>query len=314
MQDLRDLQNVNLNLLIPLKALLEHRNVSRAAESMNLTQSTMSRYLAQLRDFFDDPLLVRLGTGYVLTPKGKLIGQNIDAVLADISGLFSNEFNPATHRRDFHITAPDYVMRHVFNEVLAPFLGRDNMFTFHLHDWGATARDKLLTGDMHLAISLDDVFPQNIHRRIIDEDKMVCVSRREHPSLGEIDELDVDLIPELDFVIVSTGGGRCKGIDVWLEERGMQRRIKMTVPGYMSAFGIIANTDLVAVVPNHVARDGMGDLDLLVLPVPSELPLLRYSLWWHERFHKDASHRWLRENLFPRLLACPSQLGLSRPD
>ena len=94
----------------------------------------------------------------------------------------------------------------------------------------------------------------------------------------------------------------------------MHRRIKISSPGYSAAFGIVAATEIVVVVPHHVARNSRTCRDLVVLPVPSELPLLRYSLWWHEKFHNEAAHCWLRENLFPRFLCCPNQLGLSSPD
>ena len=313
MKDLTELQQFNLNLLLPLKALLDHRNVSHAAESLHLTQSTMSRHLANLRDFFDDPLLVRVGVKYVLTPRGAEIHQSIDKLVGDLANLISSEFQPGACPLDFHFAAPDYVGNYVMSEVLAPFAVRGNMLKFHLHNWDSFARDQLLTGDLHLAISLDDVFPQNIYRRIIDEDRMVCVVRPDHPILTG-DELELEQIADLDFVIISTGGGRCKPIDTWLEDRGVGRRIKMTVPGYDTAFCAVAKSDLAAIVPNHVTRGSLAAQGLRVVPVPADVPLLRYSLWWHERFHKDAAHCWLREQLFPRILTCPNQLGLSRRD
>ena len=313
MNNLHELQQFNFNLILPLKALLDHRNVSHAAEALNLTQSTMSRHLANLREFFDDPLLVRIGVKYVLTPRGTEIHKTIDVLVADLANLLSNEFNPSTCRLDFHFSAPDYVGNYVMSEVLAPFTTRENLLTIHLHNWDNTARDMLLNGDLHLAISLDDAFPQNIYRRIIDEDRMVCVARPDHPVLTG-DSRELEHLDELDFVIVSTGGGRCKPIDTWLADHGTSRRIKMTVPGYDTAFFAIAKSDLVAIVPQHVTRGSVAACGLKVLPVPTDVPLLRYSLWWHERYNKDSAHCWLRKQLFPRILACPNQLGLSYRD
>src|SRR6266568_2603968 len=52
-----DVRQVNLNLLIALNALLAHRNVTRAATQMGLTQSAMSGELRRLRALFSDELL-----------------------------------------------------------------------------------------------------------------------------------------------------------------------------------------------------------------------------------------------------------------
>ncbi|MGW0949265.1 LysR family transcriptional regulator [Streptomyces sp. NPDC002623] len=62
---------LDLNLLVPLQALLELRHVTRAAQRVHLTQSTMSSSLARLRHHFDDELLVRSGSSYPLTPLGQ---------------------------------------------------------------------------------------------------------------------------------------------------------------------------------------------------------------------------------------------------
>ncbi|MBP9955753.1 MAG: LysR family transcriptional regulator, partial [Pseudomonas sp.] len=63
-----NLAKINLNLLIALQALLEERNVTRAAQHLHVTQSALSKSLAQLRQLFDDPLLVRVENQLHLTP------------------------------------------------------------------------------------------------------------------------------------------------------------------------------------------------------------------------------------------------------
>jgi len=55
------MQHFDLNLLASLDALLAEKNVTRAAQKVHVTQSTMSGILRRLRDQFDDELLVRIG-------------------------------------------------------------------------------------------------------------------------------------------------------------------------------------------------------------------------------------------------------------
>jgi len=53
----------DLNLLRIFDAVWRHRNLSRAATELELTQSTLSHALGRLREQLDDPLFVRTGHG-----------------------------------------------------------------------------------------------------------------------------------------------------------------------------------------------------------------------------------------------------------
>ena len=59
---------MDLNLLVPLRALLEEVNVTRAGERIGMSQPAMSAALAKLRRHYRDELLVRVGREYELTP------------------------------------------------------------------------------------------------------------------------------------------------------------------------------------------------------------------------------------------------------
>ena len=65
--DLRALARKDLNQLVALAALLSASSVSRAADLLEVTQPTMSKALARLRETFDDPLLARDGRSMHLT-------------------------------------------------------------------------------------------------------------------------------------------------------------------------------------------------------------------------------------------------------
>ena len=58
-----NISGVDLNLLVAFDALMEHRNVTRAARAIGLSQPAMSNALSRLRDLFADQLLVRAGAG-----------------------------------------------------------------------------------------------------------------------------------------------------------------------------------------------------------------------------------------------------------
>jgi DNA-binding transcriptional LysR family regulator len=79
-----NLASINTNLLVALNALLREQNVSRAAESMGLTQSSMSHALAQLRMHFADRLLVPSGRRMTLTERGRALVEPVGLAVAQV--------------------------------------------------------------------------------------------------------------------------------------------------------------------------------------------------------------------------------------
>ena len=108
--DTRDLDRVDLNLLISLQVLLEERNVSRAAERLFITQPAMSKTLARLRQLFDDPLFTRSSHGMQPTPRAEQLAQGLTEVLGDISQLLAQPgFDPCAFRGEVTLALSEYI-------------------------------------------------------------------------------------------------------------------------------------------------------------------------------------------------------------
>src|SRR6185369_14601673 len=101
---------VNLNLLRALAALLAESSVTRAAARVGVTQSAMSHSLRQLREIFDDPLLVRGPRGMALTPRAQELSGPIRRGLAELSRAVAagEPFDPARAARTFTLLTADF--------------------------------------------------------------------------------------------------------------------------------------------------------------------------------------------------------------
>ncbi|WP_428559520.1 MAG: LysR family transcriptional regulator [Solidesulfovibrio sp. DCME] len=310
MIDLVALAQINLNLLLSLKALLDECNVSKAAERLNLTQSTMSRNLTQLRDYFQDPLLVRSGKHNILSAKAHELLPKLDEFLAAIQCMLDSNFVPSRQPKEFIIAAPDYVSLHILNDSLMFINTQFSKINFTIVNWDRFAKKMLIAGEIHLAISIDDTFPSNMFRRVVDEDYLVCVAGPKHPRYGQ-DALRLEDFVAHPHVSVVTGGGWEKVVDRPLHGLGLRRNVKLRVPSYRLAFSVVESTDFLAVVPMHVARNSADARNLKSFPLPFAAQTVKMSLWWHESHHNDGAHKWLREVLFPKLLSHPHHHGLS---
>src|SRR3974377_573494 len=114
-------QNLNLNLLVCLDALLEEKSVSKAANRVFLSQSAMSDALARMRDYFGDELLVQVGKTMVPTPLANSLVQPVRDVLIQIRAIASTsvKFDPAKSHRKITVMASDYVVSVLLRKVVS---------------------------------------------------------------------------------------------------------------------------------------------------------------------------------------------------
>jgi DNA-binding transcriptional LysR family regulator len=101
------LAEADLNLLVPLYALLEERQVTRAALRCGLSQPAMSRAFDRLRSTFGDELLVRIDGKFERTVRAeRLLGELRDLLPRLDTVLRGDRFEPATspphHPHCFH--------------------------------------------------------------------------------------------------------------------------------------------------------------------------------------------------------------------
>ena len=84
------INDIDLNLLRVFDAVYRTRNVSRAAESLGLTQPAVSHALTRLRLLLRDPLFVRSGAGVQPTAKATQLAEPVRTGLASLQTALSD--------------------------------------------------------------------------------------------------------------------------------------------------------------------------------------------------------------------------------
>ncbi|GAB4282606.1 MAG: LysR family transcriptional regulator [Deferrisomatales bacterium] len=294
-----DLGKINLNLLVALKALLEECHVTRAAERVRITQSGMSKNLAQLRELLSDPLLVRSGNALVPTARALDLKARLDALLEGIAELLSEpSFTPAACRRHFTVAATDYVAQYILPGVVERVFAQAPGVGLTAVAWEPHMVDELGGGGVDLATCIVDRLPPSILRQRIDEDRFVCCLRKGHPLEPELTLAGYVAYPH---VAITAGGDKVKVIDRELARLGHARHVRLRIPYYAPAMEIVARTDLLLTLPHHIARNIGGRFGLVERELPFPVERFEYCLLWHARHDSDPAHRWVREQLFDEL-------------
>ncbi|MGO1768304.1 MAG: LysR substrate-binding domain-containing protein, partial [Advenella sp.] len=144
-----------------------------------------------------------------------------------------------------------------------------------------------------LAFHISSEAPLQLRRRSLFTETYVLAARVGHPALQST--LTVAQFCKLDHVIVSPDNGGFHGVtDTALAACGLTRRVALSVPHFLFLEAVLANTDLVAMVPSRLVRHNTA---LQVVESPLEVPGFEMLMLWHERVHRDPSHQWLREHI-----------------
>lgn len=295
-----NLQTIDLNLLVAFEALMEERNVTRAARRVGLSQPAMSNALTRLRRTFDDPLLVRTPNGMAPTPAAQTLIEVVRAALSPLRAALDKKpaFNPAASGRAFRVLASDYAEI----VLLAPLLGKlreqaagvslrvhrpPNVFQPPSRTALSDSFD-LAIGFFPDALSLD----ASVRSEVLFEEDNVCIASSHHPSIkSKISIRQYAAARHAAVFYKSEGPGV---IDTILAQKGLTRELAVLSPHFASTPFIVAESDLIATVPRRLALRFSRALKLQVLPVPFSMPPFRLAMLWHERVDSDPAHAWLR--------------------
>lgn len=287
---------LDLNLLITLDVLLTERNVTRAAERLNLSQPSVSVQLAKLRETLGDPLLLPGPRGMRPTARAEALREPLREALEALQRAVSPQraFDPAQATDTWRVAAFDYAE----STIVLPLLRGLRTMAPGTRLAIVQPVPSLLArqaeqGEIDLAFHTTDGAPQSLHRRPLFTERYVLVGRAGHPGLKR--KPTPAQFCRLEHVIVSPDGGGFLGpTDEALAARGLSRRVVLSVPHFLFVLSVLASTDLVAMLPSRLVREAAG---LRAVEAPIEIPGYEMSMLWHERVHRDPAHRWLRDTI-----------------
>jgi len=292
-----DIRKIDLNLLVVLDALLDERNVTRAAVRLGYTQPTVSGMLTRLRDLFGDPLFVRSQRGLLATPRAEALANPLKQLLADSQDLIARDvFDPASAEMTFNISSNDY-MQHA---VLVPFVNLLRRMATKIRLAIAPAMieglsEALARGKIDLAVTIPEFAMSDLPSRLLYRERYVVAVRRQHP-LARLKVMTSEQFCSYDHVLVSPTGGSFEGpTDRALARLRLRRKVRYSVPSFLLMPEILQTDDLIALVPSRLLRE--TDKRLTVLKPPVEVPGFDVIAVWHPRVDKDIAHRWLRDRL-----------------
>lgn len=299
----RDHTELDLHHLLVLDVLLREHSLTRAAQTLNVTQPALSKTLARLRRYFDDPLFVRVALKMEPTPKAMALQAPVADVLDRMRALRTDHvpFDPATSNRTFNFCVVDAGVIKLLPPLVKQLMAEApnvrvrvlQLDADHLESW-------LVSGKVDFAMGSFPSLTKAIRRQTLWVESYVSVVRKGHRRMSK--EPTLEEFAREKHVLVSTLG---TGHAHQLAERAIeavvpQENIVCRVPMFIGAAVLAKHTDAIATLPMTIATVLAADLDLEMITPPVKLPRIEICQYWHERLHREPGTKWIR-GLFTKM-------------
>jgi DNA-binding transcriptional LysR family regulator len=290
-------EDLDLHALRVLDVLFRERSLTRAAEALHTQQPALSKTLARLRRYFDDPLFVRVGLQMEPTAKALELEKPVRSLLDGFQRLRNEQthFDPARSTRVFRVFALDAGIIVLLPAIMKKLLEAAPSVRLRAAQVGLQSLHSVLeSGEIDLAIGEFPLLIPGIRRQKLFSGRHMCIFQKDHPRLSRNPSL-VAFLEEQHIFITAAGIGHPHQIaERSLEEQLPAKKIIAHVPTFTAAAILAKGTNAVATMPGPVASVLARELGMQVAKSPIKLPAFEIAQYWHERFDRDPGNQWLR--------------------
>lgn len=305
-----DMRRLDFTLLLIFREVMRTRSTSETARRLHLSQSAVSHALVRLRALFDDDLLVRRGNAMAPTARAQALLPDVLALLelADRALHAGADFDPATARRTFRIAANDYVASLLTPPLLAGLAqeapGVQVVVQFKV---GEAALEGVRRGEIDVALGRFMSVPPPLQaRHLWTEDYGVARAR---PKRGDPGPLTLETYLGLDHVLVSFQGDLRGTVDQALVKLGVERRVQVAVPMFLTAFHLVQHSAMAITAPRRLVAVFADLFELTVDDPPFDIPAFDVAMVTDPLRARDPALRWLMHRVQQAQARAPATTG-----
>ncbi|MEX3639498.1 LysR family transcriptional regulator [Paraburkholderia sp. BR14320] len=291
-------KGLDLNLLVALDALMTQRNLTAAAQSVNLSQPAMSAAVARLRDYFGDDLFVMRGREFVPTARATELAGPVREALSHIqlSIISRDVFRPDKSNRRFRVCLSDFMTLVYFQNVIERVAREAPSVGFELLSPDDDPGELLRRGDADFLI-LPELLLADAHPKApLFEEKLVCVGCPTNKQLSR--RLPLEKYMSMGHVTVRFGRARRPSIEeFFLLDLGLKRREEVIVPTFDLIPRVLLHTNRIATIPLRLAKYFAEVAPLRIVDVPLPLSCFTEAIQWPSLHNGDPASIWMRELL-----------------
>jgi DNA-binding transcriptional LysR family regulator len=276
-----------------LRLVYAHASFSRAAETLGVTQSTISYTMTRLREVFSDPLFVRQGAGMVPTDRCREIVAQAGELIDRFETLTAQQkFDPADASVEIGLSCNYYERVTILPQVVRILRREAPGIKLKVISSSAQGKQQLLRSESDILIGPIRIEDSGYYRRSLLREEYTCIMDPSNPLAKE--PLSIERFVTAPQVVVNYGGNFRSRFLVVMEAAGHALNTVMEVPSPANLPDLLAHTDMIATVPSRISRMFKDTVASVPCPFPAEFTI---DLYWTARTHVSAPHMWLRSKI-----------------
>lgn len=290
------LTGFDLNLLLVFDAMMQERQTSKAGQRIGMSQPAVSKALSRLRYHLKDDLFIRSPNGMSPTPLAQQMYGEVRSALQKLDAVLNpTAFDPATSDWEFRVVVNDYIASTFWPRLTAIIRERAPNVDLRLLPSVGRGFEQLDQYQADFIISPLPSMPDRFEAIDLHDDQFSLIMRAGHPLASG--EMTLARYAEALHLMVSIRGDTHSFVDDILAQHRLTRRVVMTINTFSTGPRIVAETDLVMVVPTRLADEVITRGDLATRPLPPEISdqPSEIKLAWHKGLATHSAHDWFRE-------------------
>lgn len=290
------LRRVDLNLLTIFDTVMQEKSLTRAAQTLGMSQPAVSSAVSRLKVLFKDELFVRNGRGIKPTDRAFQLFSSVRRALQLVQNeLPDTLFDPLDCERVYNlcVCSPlvNYLTPLIVNKIseIAPRVSLS--FKSSLSQ---QVINQLRYQEVEFVLDYNKFNHPEFTSIPLFNDEMVLVARRGHPRITA--SLDEQEIYQEQHATVALDR-YASFSHPWYSSEEQQACIAFHGNALVSVLSVVSQTNMVAIAPEWLAREFEEQFALQLLPLPLDMNSRTCYLSWHETAGQERSHRWMAELL-----------------
>lgn len=287
---------LDLNLLPVFVAVYECRSVSSAAIRLGMSQPGLSTALKRLRVALEDPLFIRTPAGMQPTLRAQALIDPVRQTLSSIQTKIvpSPEFLPERATDEFRIAMSDIGDAFYGPATIQVLTRLAPHARVRMLDLPPKQLEKSMEhGDVDFALGY---FPDLVRKGFLHQRLAVrtfaCILRDKHPITSR--RLTMQQFVQSGHAVLEATSRTQEVFEAFLRRKNIRRKITLRTSHFMSVLNIVAETDLLATVPQAVAEFTGDQLGIRRIQLPFTPPVFETRMHWHRSVDNEPKNRWLR--------------------
>jgi DNA-binding transcriptional LysR family regulator len=309
-----ELAQIDVHTLQLLVIVHDTGSFSVASNQLGISQSTVSYAIERLRKAFSDPLFVRQGNRITETDKCRDLVSQAREIVNRLQAIAAHsDFDPATAEGIVTLSCNHHERFLLVPAFLKAMRSAAPKAVLGLLESAVNGKRQLKENAADIVLGPVRILGDGYFRRHLFTDHYSCVMDPTNPLADG--ELTLERYRHAAHVAVTHNGQWQALYFEALRLRDIAIKPQLTLPSHDNLDLMIKGTDLVATIPNRLARafettpehaaekcerfldnGKLKNKSLAVRPFPIHIPI-EIDMYWTERTHRSGLHKWARQLL-----------------